>query len=109
MSGAVINLSDQGAVDNFTQINSKCILYYTAAWCGPCKTIKPVYEKLATSTYSVAFGTIDIDENADAAEKAQISSVPTFVCTEDAKETKRFSGADQNQLQQMVKELADKK
>jgi thioredoxin 1 len=54
------------------------ILYYTATWCGPCQAIAPIYEKLSSQHKDIVFAKIDIDTLREAAEFAQIRSVPTF-------------------------------
>jgi thioredoxin-like negative regulator of GroEL len=53
----------------------------------------------------VSFGKIDIDENADAATEYDITSVPTFIFSNGEDVMERFSGADSNQLEALIKEL----
>ena len=56
---------------------------YTAAWCGPCKQLAPVFSELQNEMTNEAgklqFQTIDVDENRDAALEANVSSVPTVI------------------------------
>lgn len=95
------------SVQTFQTSNPKSVLYYTATWCGPCRHIKPMYQELADKYESkgIAFGLVDIDANADAAAEVRITSVPTFFSFQKAESVKQFSGADPNQLKQMVEEL----
>jgi thioredoxin 1 len=69
----VYNLSDETAVEKFQKINDKSILYFTATWCPPCKTIKPVYESMAKQYPEIAFGKVDVDENAESASTFEVS------------------------------------
>lgn len=39
------------------------IVYFTAAWCGPCRAIKPYVEKLAAESTNLAIGKVDVDKN----------------------------------------------
>lgn len=73
--------------------------------CPPCKAIKPVYEELASKYKGVAFGKVDVDDNADAAVEFEISAVPTFVFFDGEEPIERFSGADPNKLEALVKDL----
>ena len=73
--------------------------------CPPCKAIKPVYEELATKYTDVAFGKVDVDDNSDAAMEHQISAVPTFIFFDGEDPIERFSGADPNQLETLIKDL----
>ena len=58
----------------------KTIKYFSAAWCGPCKTFKPIMNEVAGEGYSVQF--IDIDQSSALAEQYNVRSVPTTVIEE---------------------------
>jgi len=102
---SVFQLSDSDAVDKFRTINERSVLYFTAAWCPPCKMISPIYEDLSKKYPKVAFGKIDVDDNQDSAMEFQISAVPTFVFSKGATAVNKFSGADKNQLEKYVQDL----
>ena len=58
--------------------NQKVVLIdYTAAWCGPCKMIAPVLEKIAEAADSsrIEFYKVDVDEAVEIARKAGITAV----------------------------------
>jgi thioredoxin 1 len=105
MSSSVITLSDNEAVEKFTALNNKAILYFTATWCPPCKMIKPVYEKISSDHPEVKFGKVDVDDNQEASMNHEIQAVPTFIVFKDNGVIDRFSGADQKQLEGAVKKL----
>jgi thioredoxin 1 len=73
--------------------------------CPPCKAIKPLYEELSEKYSDVAFGKVDVDDNSDAAMEFNISAVPTFVFFDGEEQIERFSGADPNQLESLIKSL----
>ena len=50
-----------------------------AEWCGPCKMLKPLLEKVAADNVDVNFVAVDIDENADFAAENKIRGVPTLL------------------------------
>jgi len=104
----MINLSDKETAENFKSTNKKSVLYFTAKWCGPCKTIGPIVDDMSETYPSVAFGKIDVDQNSEAAAKFEISVVPTFVFFDGENETDKFSGADANKLEEQVKALIEK-
>lgn len=60
---------------------------------------------MAKNHPDVAFGKIDIDDNADSATDYLISAVPTFITFEGDKRVDQFSGADPNRLDSLVKDL----
>lgn len=50
------------------------VLDFTASWCGPCKALAPIVEKLAAETAGrLRIGTIDIDEAPRVAQRYGIS------------------------------------
>ena len=57
-----------------------CIMYFTAAWCGPCKKVTPLYEKLSQDdTFkNVGFFKIDVDVNEKTTEQQNVECMPTF-------------------------------
>ena len=69
----------------------KTMKYFSAAWCGPCKTFKPVMNEVSGDGYSVQF--IDIDQSQDLATKYSVRSVPTVVIEENGVEVDRIIGA----------------
>lgn len=89
----------------FKDANPASSTLQTRPRCPPCKVIKPVYEEMATKYTDVAFGKVDVDENSDAAVEFEISAVPTFVFFDGEEPIERFSGADPNMLESLVKAL----
>lgn len=53
---------------------------FWAVWCGPCRTMEPVIERLATKLGgSVNFGKLNVDEHPGIATKFEVQSIPTFM------------------------------
>ncbi len=64
------------------------ILQFSASWCGPCKVLKPIMEKLSDEFKDKGnFYYADIDENAinTATSIANVRGVPTVVVIKRAK------------------------
>lgn len=68
----------------------KMIVDFKASWCGPCKVLTPIYEKVAKehkqNNSGVNFYTIDVDSNRDVAISLGIRSVPTIKIFKGGKE-----------------------
>ena len=64
----------------------KKILYFSAAWCGPCKTIGPIMESVAGQ---VNYQKIDVDNNQDLSIKYGVRNIPTFIFLDETGEIKR--------------------
>ena len=59
---------------------------FWATWCGPCKMLAPVLEKVAAGQDDVKIVKIDVDENPSIAEKFNVMSIPTLILFKDGKE-----------------------
>ena len=69
------------------------ILRFTAPWCGPCKVIAPVLNRLAEEL-SLDVQEIDVDKDPTLMLQYHIKSIPTVVILDrDEQEMGRMSGA----------------
>lgn len=69
------------SVDLQQKINNgeKIIVEFWADWCGPCKMMKPIFERVAsTNTSEVQMYTLNIDNNREVAMALGIRSIPTI-------------------------------
>jgi len=54
--------------------------YFTASWCGPCQSFKPIMEGLRGEGHDINI--LDIDKNESLAKEYRIASVPTTIIEE---------------------------
>ncbi|KAK1175786.1 thioredoxin-like [Acipenser oxyrinchus oxyrinchus] len=78
------------------------IVDFTATWCGPCKMISPVFEKLAEEHKDVVFLKVDVDDAQDVAEMCKVNSMPTFQFFKNGQKVDDFSGANKDKLLEML-------
>lgn len=53
---------------------------FWAPWCGPCKMVGPIIEKLATEFgASVKIGKLNVDDNPATAQEYGVMSIPTML------------------------------
>ena len=67
---------------------------FWAEWCGPCKTLSPLLERLtqeADGAFDLA--KVDVDANPELSSQFMVQSIPTVVAIRNGKEVDRFSGA----------------
>lgn len=80
----------------FTQLSKAGVLAidFTAAWCGPCKVMKPVLAALAAEYQGRArIVAIDVDHEQLVAQQYDVRSMPTVVILRDGREVGRFVGS----------------
>lgn len=68
----------------------KQLYYYSTPWCVPCQTLGPVMDQIS-SVISVV--KINVDYEAESAQRANVRSVPTVILVENEQEIRRFTGA----------------
>src|SRR5207237_8482671 len=65
-----------------------------APWCGPCRTLGPIIEKVVGATEGqVALVKVNVDENPRVAATFQVQSIPAVYALKDAKVVDGFIGA----------------
>ena len=78
-----------------------------APWCGPCKTLGPVLEKVCAATNGqVVLAKVNVDENPAVARAFQVQSIPAVYAMRDGKVVNGFMGAlPEHEVQSFVNSL----
>jgi thioredoxin 1 len=84
------------SIKDFDQVTSKgvTLIDFYATWCGPCKMMEPVVERLYQELAGhVKVAKVDVDENMELAMRFQVMGVPTFGIFKDGSLVQRIVGA----------------
>lgn len=100
----VYTFTDENFETEVLQSPIPVLVDFTATWCGPCKVLAPIVERLAEELQGkVKVGKLDVDAAPQTASKFGIRGVPTCMIFEGGqKKTQHVGVAKREQLMQML-------
>jgi putative thioredoxin len=112
-----LTTDEQKAVEQFRNdvvtpsMDHLVILDFWAEWCGPCKQLTPVLEKVAAeyADKGVLLAKVNVDENKFIASQFQVRSIPTVYAIFQGQPVADLTAArTEPQLKQMIDQLLEK-
>lgn len=98
-----------GNTENFEELISSdkiTIVDFWAEWCGPCRTQLPILESFAGANEDTQVVKINVDENAELAQKFGIRSIPTILYFKNGEVQHKTVGVQQeSQLDEIKKQI----
>lgn len=100
----VIHLNQENFEKEVLNETKTVLVDFYAEWCGPCKMMSPVINKIAEEIgEQVKICKINVDEAQDIASKYEIMSIPTFIVFKNGEIVKRTIGVQsEEKLKEMI-------
>ncbi|SCU79187.1 LAFA_0B01354g1_1 [Lachancea sp. 'fantastica'] len=98
----VTQIANVADFDKAIQADKLVVVDFFATWCGPCKMIAPMLEKFAAEYSSADFYKLDVDEVPEAAQKNEVSAMPTIVLFKKGAIVDKVVGANPALIKQKI-------
>ena len=85
--------TDQNFSSDVLKSKIPVLVDFWAEWCGPCKMLAPIVEKIAKDyTGKIKVGKMNVDENPDTPGELGIQGIPTIMVFKNGEMVKRIVG-----------------
>jgi len=89
--GNLVNATDNSFNDDVKE--GLVLVDFWAEWCGPCRLVGPVLEKIAEENSKIKIVKLNVDENPVTSAKFTIRSIPTLLIFKDGQQVDSIIGA----------------
>ena len=89
---AIIEVNKDNFEEEVLKSDKKVLVDFWADWCGPCKMISPVIDKLAEELEDVKVCKVNVDTEPTISIEYNIMSIPTLLVFENCVEVNRSVG-----------------
>ena len=86
------HLSREGFQRALSETPGPLIVDFWAEWCGPCRVVAPLLERLAEEHPELRIAKLDVDHEPELAAEYRIRGIPTVIRFEGGVETCRANG-----------------
>jgi thioredoxin 1 len=88
-----VAISDASFDKEVVNADKPVLVDFWAEWCGPCRMIAPVLEKLADEyAETLKIAKLDVDNNPETMVKYGVQSIPTMILFKDGEPVERLVG-----------------
>ena len=104
----MIEIKDSAEHIKVINENKSVVLDFWAPWCGPCKAIMPLLERLSKDYTEVTFAKISVEDNKAISDLYNVSAVPTLVYLRNGQVSATQKGiSSQTSIEEKINSIID--
>jgi len=100
--GGVQDIGDAAQFKETIEKDNLSVVDFYAVWCGPCKVISPVVDKLQDQFTDVNFIKVNVDKYGPISEEVGIRAMPTFMLFRGGEKVAEIVGANPGALKSAI-------
>jgi thioredoxin 1 len=89
---SVITITKSNFAAQVLNSEKPVLLDFWASWCGPCRMLSPIVDKIADEKSSITVGKVNVDEQPELARQFGVMSIPTLIVFKNGKITQQSVG-----------------
>ncbi|MBQ7794970.1 MAG: thioredoxin [Lachnospiraceae bacterium] len=90
---SALNITKNNFQEEVLNSEKPVLVDFWASWCGPCRMVIPVVEKIAAENSEIKVVKINVDEEQELAAQFQIMTIPTLMVVKNGEVVNRSVGA----------------
>jgi len=79
-------------INSILKDNRIVVMDFWADWCGPCRMLNPIIEKVSKQNKDIVVGKVDIDEHSELAGEYNVRSIPMLLFMKEGKVVSKNTG-----------------
>lgn len=100
---SVVQITDTDFDTEVKQAEQTVLAYFWAPWCGPCRLMSPIMDKLSSSYENLKIVKLEVDANPQAVAACQVEGVPAMRLFQKGEQVASLEGAVSKQkLTEMI-------
>ena len=94
---SALNINKNNFVEEVVNSEKPVLVDFWASWCGPCRMVIPVVEKIAEESPEYKVVKVNVDEEQELASQFGVMSIPTLMVVKNGEVVNKSVGAKNKQ------------
>lgn len=98
-------ITDDTFASDVLKSSQPVLVDFWAEWCGPCKMLGPIVDRIAAANSAITVAKMNVDDNQDTPQKYGIQGIPTLLLFKDGEVVSQMVGfQSQENIQRNIDE-----